>query len=246
MKKVTATIITLFIFKWTLFSQTSEPSKVVEKNILQIELETNYTVQKENSATIKSWSIPNALFRFGLLNGFELQLNIPIIKEQLWENGHLTQSLNKLDNLQVGFSVNLWKEKNLLPEASIMVRAILPTDQKFVQENIGKIVSLNFSNKISENLLLNYNIGHVENTNSSSYHFYIVNMTFLKTSKLHFFIENFGDFHEKKIMFHNLNIGGGYSLGNNLCLNISASKGLTNNTFYFGTILTWLINTKKN
>ena len=202
--------------------------------------------EKVGSEKTTSWSIPNTLFRYGLLNGLELQVNIPIIKEQLWENDHLKQSLNKLDNIQVGFSVDLWKEKKLLPEASIMFRAILPTENKFVLNNIGEIVSLNLANRISEKLSLNYNLGYVNETDHSSSSFYIVNISYLTTSKLHFFIENFGDFHHKKIMSHNLNIGGGYNFTDKLIVDISVNNGINQNIFYVGGRVTWILNTHKN
>jgi hypothetical protein len=155
MNKLIFAFIVFFSIKQSIQSQTVEPAAAINKNIAQIEIESTFSIQKVGSEKITTWSIPNTLFRYGLLNGFELQLNIPIIKEQLWQNNHLVESLNKLDDIQVGFSVDLWKEKKLLPEASIMARAILPTDQKFTIDNIGKTVSLNFSNKISENLAFN-------------------------------------------------------------------------------------------
>lgn len=239
-------IIALFFVKHNVFTQTVEPSASINKNTLQIEIESAYSIQKVGTEKTTSWSIPNSLFRYGLLNGFELQINIPIIKEHLWENEHLVQSLNRLDDLQVGFSVDLWKEKKLRPETSIMVRFILPTDRKFVFDDIGKIVSLNFSNKISENLSFNYNIGHVVKTDSSSSCFYIANMSYILNSGLHFFMENFGDLHNKKLMPHNLNIGGGYDFTDKLILDISVTYGLNQDLFYAGGRITWIINAKKN
>lgn len=246
MNKLKYALLALFAILHNIQSQTVEPSAAINKNTLQIEIESIYSIQKVGSEKTISWSMPNTLFRYGLLNGFELQLNIPIIKEQLWKNDHLAQSLNKLVNLQVGFSVDLWKEKKLLPEASIMVRVILPTNKIFELDNIGKIISLNLSNKISKNLSLNYNIGHIQGADNTLSCFYIVNISYQTTAKLHFFIENFGDLHHQSLKSHNLNIGSGCNLSNNLILDLSAAKNLTNNTLYFGGILTWIINTKKN
>ncbi|HEY9170094.1 MAG TPA: transporter [Lutibacter sp.] len=246
MNKFICAFFVLFTLQHKTQSQTAEPSATINKNILQIEIESTYSIQKIESEKITTWSIPNTLFRYGLLNGLEIQVNIPIIKEQLWENDHLVQSLNKFDNLQVGFSVNLWKEKNIFPEASIMARVILPTDQKFATDNIGKLISLNFSNSISENLIFNYNIGHMQTTDHSSYYFYIANISYLLNSKIHLFIENFADFHNEKLMSHNLNIGGGYNFTDRLIFDISVNKGLNQAAFYTGGRLTWIINTKNN
>lgn len=127
-----------------------------------------------------------------------------------------------------------------------MVRAIIASDNKFVFDNIGRIVSLNFANKISEKLTFNYNIAHVVKTDNSSTYFYIANISCTTTSKLHFFIENFGDFHHKKLMSHNLNIGGGNNFTDKLMLDISVTNGINQNLFYAGGRITWIINTYKN
>ena len=227
--------------KFNLMAQTVEPSATIDKSIFQIELESLYTIQKEGSVKMDSWSIPSTLFRYGLLNGFELQLNTPIIKEKLWENNHLIHSLNKFDDIQIGFSMNLWKEKKLIPEASILFRAIVPTDKKLNLNKIGEIVSLNFSNKISDKVSFNYNIGFAHETDNSKAGFYIGNINYEVTSKVHFFIENFGN-----LISHNLNIGGGYNFSDNFMIDLSIAKGVNHNLFYAGGIITWVINTKKS
>ena len=71
----------LFTIQQSIQSQTVEPSAAINKNTLQIEIEAAYSIQKVGSEKTTSWSIPNSLFRYGLLNGFEIQVNIPIIKE---------------------------------------------------------------------------------------------------------------------------------------------------------------------
>lgn len=238
-------LVTSFLFS-KINAQTAEPSATIDKSILQIELESLYTIQNEGSEKMNSWSIPSALFRYGLLNGFELQLNTPIIKEKLWKNNHLIHSLNKFDDIQIGFSMNLWKEKKLVPEASIMIRAIVPTDKKFKLAKIGEIVSLNFSNKISEKFSFNYNIGYVHETDNSKSGFYIANISYEANSKVHFFLENFGDFTQEKLISHNMNTGVGYNFSDNFIVDLSISKGVNHNMFYTGGIITWAINTKKN
>jgi hypothetical protein len=110
----------LLIFNFTVYSQTVEPSASVDKNILQIELESLYSIQKEGSEEMKSWSIPSALLRYGLTNTIELQFNAPLIKENLYEDDHLVHSLHKFDDIQVGFAVNLWELQKIFPEASLI------------------------------------------------------------------------------------------------------------------------------
>ena len=222
-----------------LIAQTVEPSSSVAKNLLQIELESLYTIQKEKSIKLESISIPSALFRFGITHQLELQLNTPIIKERLWENDHLIHSLNKFDDIQVGFSINLWQEKNWIPEASLMIRAILPTDSKFEIHKVGKLCSFNLSNTLTNKLTFNSNIGYAENTDNSKSGFYIANFTFEASSKIHFFIENFGDFNHQKLISHNLNLGGGYNFNQNFVVDISIANGINHHMFYVGGIITY-------
>ena len=239
-------LIAVFSINYTAISQTIEPSATIHKNSLQIEIESLYTIQKEGIMEMKSWSIPSALFRFGLLEGFEIQLNTPIIKEELWENDHLIHSLNKFDDIQVGLSINLWEEKKLLPQTSVMIRAILPTDSQFRLNKLGKLCSLNFLNTISEKLSLNYNFGYAFETNKSESGFYIANISYNLTDKIHFFVENFGDFYCHKLISHNLNLGGGYNFSDNFAFDVSMANGLNHNMFYVGGIVTFILNTKKN
>ncbi|MBI9040281.1 transporter [Lutibacter sp.] len=246
MNKFSIVFIVLITINYTAISQTVEPSAAINKNTLQFEIESLYTIQKEETMEMKSWSIPSALFRIGLLKGFEFQINTPIIKEELWENDHLIHSLNKFDDIQAGFSINLWKEKNSFPEASIMIRAILPTDSEFKLSKLGKICSLNFSNTLSEKLSINYNFGYAIETDASKSGFYIANFTYKLSDKIHFFAENFGDFTNHKLISHNLNIGGGYNFSNNFAFDLSVANGINHHMFYVGGIVTYVINTKKS
>ena len=246
---MTRLIIVLLIIlsvNYNSISQTVEPSASISKNSLQIEIESLYAIQKEDNTKMTSWSIPSALFRFGLFEGIEIQVNTPIIKEELWEEDHLIHSLNKFDDIQVGFSVNLWKQQKLIPEASLMVRAILPTDSKFKWNKIGKIISANLSNAISEKISFNYNIGCALETNHIESGFYIANLSYEVNSKLHLFVENFGDFNHKKLISHNINIGGGYNFTDDFAFDLSVANGINHNMFYVGAIVTYIINTRNN
>ena len=230
----------------TIYAQTVEAPSSIAKNILQIELESVYTIQNENNETKKSWSIPSVLFRFGVTTNLELQLNTPIIKEELWEKDHLIHSLNKFDDIQFGVSLNLWKEQHFIPETSIMVRAILPTDSQFKIAKIGSIVSLNLANTISEKFLLTYNLGYVVETDNSKSAFYIVNLNFDATSKYHFFMETFGDFGNNKFSSVNIVTGFGCNFNEQLTFDLSVANGINHNLFYVGGIFTYAFNTLKN
>lgn len=245
MNKIDFSLVFLLLLSTITYAQIVEPATNIDKHTLQIEIEAQYAQQKEGTEKQISWSIPSVLFRYGLLNGLELQLNAPLIKEELYENDHLIHSLNKFDHIQFGVSVNLWKQKNLLPEAAFMARVIIPFKQNLNYNAIGKIAALNFSNLIGEKFSLNYNIGYVTETESEDSAYYIANITYNLNSKMHFFAENFADFSQNLKAFQNINIGGGYQLNEQMCIDLSIANGLNHSLFYTGMIFTWQLNTKK-
>lgn len=235
----------IFLFGSTSFAQIVEPSSGVNKHTFQIEMEAQYAVQKEGIEKQVAWSLPSALFRYGLFDGFELQLNAPLIKEELYENDHLVhEKLNKFADLQIGASVNLWQQNKIVPQAAIMTRAIIPVNNDEEHTSLGSLVSLNFSNVLTEKLSFNYNVGYVHGTDNSNAGYYILNLSYSLNTKVHFFIENFSDF-DNSVSSQNLNMGGGYNFKNNLSLDCSVANGLNHNLFYTSLLFTWVINTKK-
>jgi hypothetical protein len=236
----------IYIFSATFsYSQIIEPSSGIEKHILQIETEAQYAVYNEGMEKDITWSLPSFLFRYGLFKDFELQLNVPLVIEQLYESDHLVNSSNRFGNIQIGASINLWKQNDLIPQAAFMVRVILPVknDEEFNVD--GKILAFNFSNAIIDKWTLNSNIGYVHQTDNSNTGYYIVNLNYDLSQKSHFFIENFSDFSNKFVFSQNINVGGGYTIKKNMCLDFSVANGINHDFFYTSLRLTWVINTKK-
>ena len=245
MKSLLITL-TLTLVCFSSFAQTSEPSSGIEKNNLQIELESLFTRQREASELIKTWSIPSVLIRYGLFNGVELQFNTPVVKEKLYENDHLIHSLHKFDDSQIGLSIDLWKQHKFLPEAAIMTRLILPTKLDLRKEHFGKVVSLNLSHQINDKLSFTYNIGCVNETSNVSSGFYIYNINYDLNEKFHLFIEEFADFGSHQTAFHNMNFGFGFAINDKLGLDLSTAKGINHDMFYVGGILFYKFNLKSN
>ncbi|NDP27973.1 MAG: transporter [Flavobacterium sp.] len=217
----------------------------VDKNLLQIEMEVQYTVHKEAVEKYVAWSLPSFLLRYGLSKNIELQLNAPLLIEQWYENDNLVHNFNKFGNLQIGASINLWEQRNLIPATALMARVIFPLKKNEEFNVDGEIIALNFSNAINEKWILNYNIGFVHCTDNSNAGYYIVNLTYNLTQKTHFFIENSADFNTESIFYQNINIGGGLNFRKNMCLDFSVANGINHDLYYTGIRFTWVINTKK-
>lgn len=234
-----ATISTLFLFfVWlTIKGQTVEPSVAIEKRMLQFELESLYLIEKEDADQVNSWSIPSVLMRFGLSNSVEFQCNIPFVKETIYEDNRSVKSRTFLDKMQIGVSVNLWKERGVIPEAALMARVLLPIYEP-ENYNIGKLLALNFSNNLTETVSLNYNVGWLGEEDHDSF-YYITNCSWEISPVVHSFIEFFGSTHPDDVLKHNINTGIGFNLGELFCLDLSVASGLNNNMMFFGGVLTY-------
>ena len=242
MKVISFLLATYLIFCFDLNSQSIESSSGIERNLLQLELETVYSTEKEAFEKTTAWSIPNILVRFGLSNNVELQLHTPFTKEICYEDNVLISNVFDFDEVELGMAINLWKQKKIIPEASIMARIITSTNN-IDFNNIGNVISLNFSNTLSEKVSLNYNVGTVTDIDKNTNAFYILNLDYQPNPKFHLFFENSSDFTFENTASNCMSIGFGLGLKPNISLDYSASKSLKHKMFYTGVILTWVIDT---
>jgi len=233
----------VLLLHFKLMCQTVEPSRNVQRNNLQLELETNYTVENESVNKTTLYNIPNILIRYGLSDNVELEVHSPFTKVRCFENSQLVSNIFEFKEIEFGVSVNLWKQNKLIPETAIMVRMVSPT-KGIKSSSIGNIVSLNFSNVISNNVSFNYNIGTTTDIDKNTYCFYVMNISYELNSKIHFFIENTGIFSEK-ITSNCLGTGFGFNLNNSFAMDFSIANSLNNKLFYSGAIVTWVINTNR-
>ncbi|MFH6768450.1 transporter [Gaetbulibacter aquiaggeris] len=235
--------LTVLLLHLELVCQTVEPSRNVQRNNLQLEFETTYSVENESVNKTTSWNIPNILMRYGVSDNIELQLHTPFTKVRCFENGQLTSNIFEFKEMEFGVSVNLWKQNKLIPEAAIMARIVSST-QEINTGALGNIVSLNFLNAISNKISFNYNIGTTTNIDKNTFWFYVMNISYELNSKTRFFVENTGMFNENTESSC-LGTGFGFNLNSSFAIDFSIANSLNNKMFYGGAIVAWVINTKK-
>lgn len=237
-------ILTFIIYSNYCYSQAVEPASTVGNNILQIEIEGIFAKEKDGTSETASWMVPNTLFRFGISDKTELQFNAPFQGERLHEQNEHVYTLHRFDDFQIGASLNLWNEHKYIPQAALMVRAILPsTNLSF--KNIGEIVALNFSNNFGSKLSLNYNLGYIHEVSQSHAGYYIINLYYAPNQTWHFYIENTGEFVENETIYQLANAGFGMNITNNFTADFSFGKGINQNTYYTGLIMSLVIDTNK-
>ncbi|UCE93854.1 MAG: hypothetical protein JSV73_00750 [Flavobacteriaceae bacterium] len=229
-------IVFLFICS-KLTGHTVEPTAGVEENIIQIELESLYVVETSNVEEVYTWSIPSTLIRYGVFKSMEFQLLVPFYREKKLENDLLMSSRVLFDKLQLGFSLDIFKENGIIPETALMLRTLIPVYNTNTSQ-VGQLISLNCSNSISDKFLLNYNLGFVLERDAS-FSYYIGNLTYNLSERLHFFTEFFGDLYHPERSEHIFNLGGGINFGKSFTLDLSFAKGIDHDMFYYGGVLTY-------
>ena len=126
--------ITLFLtaFCAKVNSQTIIYSNIVKKDIFQIELASFQTIQKDDLEKTTSWSLPSALFRYGLSERVELQLVTPFNNQSSYYNDKLISSNFHIKKMQLGVVVNLFKRNKIIPETSFTYRSVVPFNENEV------------------------------------------------------------------------------------------------------------------
>ena len=237
--KLLTTAFTVLILCCAVYSQTVEPSAGVDHRTLQLEFESLYLVERERSEEVSSWSIPSVLTRYGISNSIELQLNVPLMREAIYEQERMVSSRTFFDKVQAGLAVSLWEENGWLPEAALMARALIPV-YEFDTGDLGSVLSLNLSNSITQSLSLNYNLGWIHDAENSGY--YIANLSWEVSDRVHSFVELFGSTSFPEPVKHCLNAGVGFNFGDSFCLDLSVANGLNCDMMFFGGIFTYQLN----
>lgn len=224
--------ICLFYQQKCCHAQTVEASSGISKNRMQFELESVYLIEQNGDEKVRSWSIPSALTRFGLSDQIEVLLLVPFVKQEAYVFDQLQESSLLLENVQLGASINLWKQDGIIPEASVMYRMLLPVHE-LTPGTMSHLLGLNFSNQLNDRTLLTYNLGYLSDGTESSL-YYILNLAYDLGRTMHCFTELIGnrfDHGELKNMF---NTGFGFNLARDLILDLSVAAGLDHQMIFSG------------
>jgi len=227
----------------TINAQTVIYSNIVKKDIFQIELASFQTIQKDDLEKTTSWSLPSALFRYGLNKRVELQLVTPFNNEALYSNNDLVSSNFHIKKVQLGVVVNLLERNKFIPETSFTYRSIVPFNETEALNKTAHLFSLNLSNKLSNKFILNYNFRYKIHSDKSTATQYVSNLGYSINNKLQFFVENNGEISQRDLTSNYLIGGLSYVVLDNLFFNMHYGKCLKQETIMVGGILTWRFKT---
>lgn len=199
----------------------SQGPSVVSRGYVQ--LEAGYNYQKLNTR-IRTYAYPTALLRVGLLEGVELRLQ-GAIKDSVIENG-TRRHIKGWGPLSVGTKVRLWEESGWRPEAAIGAMLALPlASEVFKPDNVEPQFNLGFSNALSENMDLTYNLGYGW-TDGNPEPSYGANITRQFINKVSLYLEVFGSKGKGEPAEHQADMGILYLLLPNLQFDVAAGRRL--------------------
>ena len=222
-------------------SQTLESSACIEKNTVQIELESQYRVEKEGRLREGAWVDPGALIRLGVTDNMELQLGVPVVQEWGVGENETVSSLHRFGASQLGVTLNLWNEGRVIPEGAVMARAVIPMNGGLDFNALGTLVSLNLSRALAAGFNLGFNVGAVTSAEEGSAGFYIANLDYAPNGKIHCFLEYSNALQKACAPLNTLCAGFGLGLTDSIAVDFSIARGLDHAMFYTGGILTWVL-----
>lgn len=175
---------------------------VVPRRTIQIETGLQFQKDKTNNLSTKEYLYPEALVRIGIVKWAELRLSAEYKKEIHPES---TNSLDNrmvsdigFNNVQVGTKLNLFAGKGAIPAIGFQGNITLPYgSDAFRPVHVAPEGALLLSNKITDKLDLQYNVGYGNQPGQDGYQrqlFYAALVGLTLTDKL----QGYGEFFAQK------------------------------------------------
>ena len=208
----------------------TESATIVPVGSVQLETGLLYSSDKTEVAGIKygisSFSIPNNLFRIGLIKPVELRVMAGEFSSSRFNVGDISTAGPKgLSAIALGTKIKFWDEKGFIPETAILAHVTLPVGGKDVRP-AEPIYDFRFSlaHTLSDNLALGYNIGGEYDPFLDEFSgLYTLSLGIGLTDSFGVFGEFFGDFDSS----HEFDAGLTYLISDMVQYDLSGGFGLT-------------------
>ena len=255
MKKIVPFVFAIFAFNFAFAqqetaTQTSEEmnadrpgkgdaAKVVSQGTFQAEIGLQFENDETNFASFKTYHLPETTLRYGLLEFAELRVRAQLdhhvtdLKSNLQPENRNTDT--GLNDVMVGTKLQFLKNSGFIPDAALQADFKLPVgDETLKTGKVEPKIRLNFQNKLTEGLSLNYNIGleweenlsFLENEKYNHIGLYTLALQYQFTESFMAFAEAYGEF-EDKDMRQSFDAGVAYKLLPNLQLDAYTGFGLS-------------------
>jgi hypothetical protein len=211
----------------------TESSAVVPHKSLQIEI--GFAIENDVTDLIeqKSFTYNTTLFRYGLLENFELRLGIEYLEEKLsLINVDTTNTFSGLSPIYTGFKIKIADEDGWKPAVAFLGGLVLPftANKEFKPEYSAANMRFAFAHTLSDRFSIGYNLGaEWDGETAVPEYFYSAALGIGLTDKLGMFVEGFGLIPEKGNSEHLFDVGFTYLVHPNFQLDVSGGIGLNDN-----------------
>jgi hypothetical protein len=210
--------------------QTESPN-VVPLRSFQLEAGVVFEKTERDGSTIKNFSYPSVLIRYGVLNNLELRLEAENTNETIEEN-NLRTSRKGISPVSLGFKMNACEEKGLRPAFGFIVNFSLPNlaSKEFKNDFVGTSINLALANSITDKFSAGYNLGASWDGNTPEpTFFYTLSLSYEFSRLVSGFAEVYGFMPEKTRADHRFDFGLSVFALNNLAFDTSAGLRITDN-----------------
>ena len=203
--------------------QTETPA-IVPTGMFQ--LESGLTFQKNNEIS-QTYSLPTALWKYGVNDNFELRL----ITEYVTEKTN-NASISGLNPILIGCKIKIADQKGIFPKTSFIGHISIPkwATSEFTADFYAPKFRFVMQHTLSEKISLSYNLGAEWDGFSPEPTFiYTLTSGYSITEKLGFYAELFGFAPQNQNAYHSFDGGFTYLINNNFMVDLSSGFGLTDN-----------------
>jgi hypothetical protein len=213
----------------------TDAAYTIEKGYLQ--LETGLFLQ--HSTESKTFGLPSVLLRLGMWKNLELRLSGLLVNEK----EKTIPSNTGIQSSEVGFKLNLVKQRKILPATSLTSSVTLPFlfSKPFKTGLVQNTTKFLLSNDLNKTTQVGYNTGVITIKHAKPIWFYTISLGEALNKELSCFIESYSFFQSTAKPDFNFDSGFSYSFSDLFVTDIAAGFSASNSQSYFITIgFTWL------
>lgn len=209
----------------------TESPSIVRKGFLQIETGGFYTDNGDDSFRTKEITYNTTLFRYGLMQNFELRVGLDYLSTEFESNGQqIGDRLNGTSPLLLGAKIGIAEEKGWMPKMAILGHLSMPfsAGSDYKPENTGMDFRFAFDHTLSDRSGIAYNLGaRLDAGNPQLAYLYTIAYGYDLTSKIGVYVELYGDFPENSSANHLWDAGFTYLANDDLQFDLTFGSGIT-------------------
>jgi hypothetical protein len=201
----------------------AQTANVISKGTFQAELG---VLKQQEEGEDFSVQHPDAVFRYGLLKGFELRLRTTLETQRYHSKNEYNYGLAPVE---AGLKATLFQTKDTSFTAALFGHIGLPhlASKDHQHNKTFYRARLLFENKLTEKIKLNYNVGRGWNDDQKQQNWmYAVSPQFQLSEKWEAFVEEYGFMKHGTKPEHYVDGGFAYAISNNIKIDVDAGKGL--------------------